>query len=305
MLTKEDGSIIAIDLELTYVAYSTIDAAYFANLAHLSRDQIKAYAKSYLEESGFDASDKAVREFVWDIEMAKITLPATGMVYSVEGALMSKNIGYESEFLKDACSLYAAFRADGNQEVFDLVVDHGLFNAMFLRNSPEFKAAYEKYGKYCPFFDPKFFENMTLYDKMFQMKEGFKPEDMFNVLKGMPEIVAAKDPKEGEDFVRLNDNHWYYDKMKVETIRSHMSNFRNEGDDYTIDVCIGVKPEIPYILTKWTCNMKFKQFKDESWACRFSFDNYQQFALAEDLRPVLVQNIVDIFDQDILSHFRA
>merc|ERR1712023_627965 len=110
---------------------------------------------------------------------------------------------------------------------------------MFLNNSPEFAAAWKKYGEYLPFFDPKFDEKATIYDKMFQMKKDMTPESFWNTVKSFPEVMQGIDAEAGKAFVRLNDDHWYSDSLGNEMLRCHYYNWKQEGEDYSCDVCFG------------------------------------------------------------------
>ena len=142
---------------------------------------------------------------------------------------MSKNIGYDAEFLKDACGVYLKV-VNGDKDLYNLVIEHGLFNAMFINNSPEFEAAYKKFGKYIPFFDPKFFENVTIYDKMFNLKKEMTPETFWAVMTGFPEVVKADDAEKGKAFTRVNEKHYFVDAIGGgDMTKCHFSDFKQEG----------------------------------------------------------------------------
>lgn len=165
MLTREDGSVIAIDLEMVFVGHAHLDAAYFVTQAHLSRAQIFEYAEQYLKSSQLlDFSEKSIREFVFDIEQAKIFCMIVGLS-SLEEQLKQKYKVYKGGFLTDALTLLGEAQSD--KAKFDLVVDNGLYHAMFKNNSKLFAGLMEKYSKDCWYFNPDFDKEHTIYDRVF------------------------------------------------------------------------------------------------------------------------------------------
>jgi hypothetical protein len=87
MLTQEDGTLIAIDLECCYNTYACVDALYYLVQTHSSRESYRKYAEVYLRESGLDCSEASIGAFLFDIEMIKLTCPLVGLNMS-EGILM-------------------------------------------------------------------------------------------------------------------------------------------------------------------------------------------------------------------------
>jgi len=161
MLTRDDGSVISIDLEMVYVGFAHYDAAYFTQHARLSRAQIFEYATEYLRVSGLDTSEKSVREFVFDIEQARVFCQVIGLNLYERGL---KKIEYKESFTTDAITLLSEAQSD--KAKFDLVVDNGLYHAMFKNNSELFAGLMEKFGKEAWFFNPEFDVEHTVLDQM-------------------------------------------------------------------------------------------------------------------------------------------
>lgn len=288
MLTTPDGSVTAIDLEMTYVGWACQDAAYFFQQAHLNRQQCFEYAKAYLEASGLDASEKSQREFVFDVEGARVFCQLVGLT-SAENGLREKNIGYGSDFCTEACTLLYEARSDSKK--FDLVVDNGLYHAMFKNNSDGFKKAYEKYGEFCPFFSPESDQEALIYEGMFSLKNDITPEGVFSQEKNTPEVFKAiKIPIKCE---RVKGDAFYMEIVpNIPSLNLHFFDFKQDGTSISVQVVCGVKPEPPYQLFNFQINMKFKQYKDDSWCAKVYLNKYIQNSMNE-MKSTLVKSIVD------------
>ena len=68
-------------------------------------------AKQYLKESGLNTSEKAVREYVFDIEQARVACKFFGLK-DQEDDLKEKNIGYTEGFVNDAVTLLREAKTD-------------------------------------------------------------------------------------------------------------------------------------------------------------------------------------------------
>ena len=290
MLTRDDGSVIAIDLEGSHVGWASYDAAYFTTLAHLNREEVMIYAKEYLRCTGFDTSEQALRAFVFDIEKAKIFLQLCGLT-SLEDQLKKKNVGFTEGLVEDAIVL--CHEAESDKAKFDLVVDNGLLYGMFKNNSKLFQKLWEKFSEYCWYFNPEFDQEYVVYDKIFNLKEGITPSSIYSDEMNKPEIMAAKNmPLKCE---RLEKEHFFVEIMPgVPTLNLHFLNFKKDGEyDFSYEIICGMKPEPPYKLCGYTVNYRFKEFKDGSWNVRLFNNHYKQYAMCEDLRPTLIKSVLD------------
>jgi len=91
LLTLNDGTMVCTNLESCYVGYCVLDIAYFCIMCELTREQHLEFAKAYLRITNqnknaihMDIMDTVV-DFMFDIELAKLTTPLVGLLYQEAG----------------------------------------------------------------------------------------------------------------------------------------------------------------------------------------------------------------------------
>jgi len=102
---------------------------------------------------------------------------------------------------------------------------------------------------------------------------------------------------------RLEGDHFYVEiSPGNEFCNLHFMNFLKDGNNFTADVVIGMKPEPPYQLVSFKLNMHFKQFQDGTWAVRMFMNHFIQFAQCEDFRDTLVKSVIEGHNKGFMEH---
>lgn len=214
MLTQEDGTLIAIDLECCYNTYACVDALYYLVQTHSSRDSYRKYAEVYLKESGLDCSEASVNAFLFDIEMIKLTCPLIGLNMS-EGFLMMSSMTpdaegntnpYDMSVGAGVRRILAAVATD--KKFQEDIVSKGLYTAVFERADPEYTATLSKWGKNFPYLSPEFYEFKDVCALTF--KSGCTPAEIKKTIRDGSAFKTVLDASgiPGIQFTTHDEDHW-------------------------------------------------------------------------------------------------
>jgi len=122
---------------------------------------------------------------------------------------------------------------------------------------------------------------------------------LYSHLTSTPErIQAAQLPAECK---RLEGDHFYIKQFPgaSDFTNLHFRNFKNEGNNFTCDVAIGMKCEPPYQLLNFKASFHFKQFQDGTWAMRRFFNHFIQYTMSGDFREGVLPPILQGMNDDL------
>jgi len=134
VIVRPDGSLLAVDLELSGVGHRAFDLAFFffhwewfGEAGYPSLDARKAIVTSYLRAANYPANEADVRNLLWEVEYTLLRIAVLRANHADIGEHRKET--YMTQ-LPLACDLLKKARS-GDQLVRNEVVDRGLLPLSF------------------------------------------------------------------------------------------------------------------------------------------------------------------------------
>jgi len=277
MVVRPNGELLAIDLELTYVAWAVIDLAYYLENCCISRAAHRIFAERYLKSSGLPSSPTHVDDLLFDIEIGKFMCPLIGHQW-IDIINQLEVSGYDGSVTKEFMKIWQTNKQQYRQEI----INQGLFETIARHPTPAFTAAMEKWGAHFSHLNVRWRTGYELEEKIFHLK-GHPNE----CIEGMKEGQAMYKDLNGffgsMQFERIEEGHYW---MGSDTHRSHFHNFNDSfsaDGKFSFDYSGGKKIVPPYRAFSLSCELSFKKFNDGNWCCKVKTWNVRQIQPGKDV----------------------